>query len=717
MTEQEKTLEAIAELQRQLALKEAADNASIDGSDPVEVAPTMDFVTRARLLAQGATLGFADELIARARSLSPNVTYDEAVSDERSALEKSREQFPVQSIAYEIGGALVPGLLAAPFTGGTSLAPAAARATALGAARVAPRVVRAAGVGAAEGAVYAVGAGDEKATKSDVFSDALTGAVVNPAAQKAFQLAAGTLKAVVRPFFKGKRAKAVEDEVMRIVSSTGQPVEVIIDRVRNGEIIADMSDVVMEELRGIYAKGGKGAQVINDRLRDRSSRLRDETVDQLQVDLAPNASEGNIQMAINTKVKDLEKAESDAYDAIFADSVPMGQNSVTAVSSTVRDALQDFPQLRSMVNEILKAKRLPPVFSVKDKQVELVRALDLETVEVIRRALKDKTTQAFDSKSGTLAGAFDAREKELRGFIDEYSPELAATRAKWAAIQAAKNGFDDGKKVFSMSPDDAEIYFEEISDPEVLEAFRAGVASAIRRKGGAGSRQGLVMKLDDIRSNERAILEKIYPGETLEAIVEQINRSRQAFTTEGRVVRGAQTAFTEEAITRQGAAGAANDILDILTAGVVGKTKAAMRLVRRGMGKQAEMLSEDQLEQVAQMLVEENADVLEAAINGRISREALSESLSIWTNRIASTLGAGATQQAIQNDISLDNLIPTASAGTLPQVNLPSMYPQPNPFGLDAQGNYVGTDQSPALESLVQTVKPNVAQKIRQSAQ
>ena len=717
MTEQEKTLEAIAELQRQLALKEAADEAALSGSDAQDVPSTMDFVTRARLLAQGATLGFADELIARARSLSPNVTYDEAVDDERSALEKSREQFPVQSIAYEIGGALVPGLLAAPFTGGTSLAPAVGRAAALTTARVAPRVIRAAGVGAAEGAVYAVGAGDEKATKSDVFSDALTGAVVNPAAQKAFQLAAGTLKAVVRPFFKGKRAKAVEDEVMRIVSSTGQPVEVIIDRVRNGEIIADMSDVVMEELRGIYAKGGKGAQVINDRLRDRSSRLREETVGQLQEDLAPNAPEGNIQMAVNTKTKALEKAEGDAYDAIFADSVPMGQNSVTAVSSTVRDALQDFPQLRSMVNGILKAKRLPPVFLVKDKQVELVRALDLETVEVIRRALKDKVKQSYDTGSGTLGSALDAREKELRAFIDEYSPDLAATRAKWAAIQAAKNGFEDGKKIFGMSADDAEIAFEEISDPEVLEAFRAGVASAIRRKGGAGSRQGLVMKLDDIRSNERAILEKIYPGETLEAIVEQINRSRQAFTTEGRVVRGAQTAFTEEAITRQGAAGAANDILDILTAGVVGKTKAAMRLVRRGMGKQAEMLSEDQLEQVAQMLVEENADVLEAAINGRISREALSERLSIWTNRIASTLGAGATQQAIQNDISLDNLIPTASAGTLPQVNLPSMYPQPNPFGLDAQGNYVGTDQSPALESLVQTVKPNVAQKIRQSAQ
>ena len=713
MTEQEKALAEIAELQRLLALKEAAANASGDGSTAQEVAPTMDWITRARLLAQGATLGFADELIARARSISPDLTYGEAVDEERSALEKSREAFPAQSIAYELGGAVIPGLLAAPFSGGASLAPAAARATALASARAAPKIMRAAAVGAVEGAAYAVGSGDGSATGTDIIKDSATGALINPAAQKAFALAAGTLKAVVRPFFKGKRAKAVEDEVMRIVSATGEPVEVIIDRVRNGEIIPDMSDVVATELRAIYAKGGRGAQVINDRLRDRSSRLRDETVGQLQEDLAPNASEGNIQMAVNTKTKDLEKAEGDAYDAIFADSVPMGQNSVTAVSSTVRDALQDFPQLRSMVNGILKAKRLPPVFLVKDKQVELVRTLDLETVEVIRRALKDKTTQAFDSKNGTLGSALDAREKELRGFIDEYSPDLAATRAKWAAIQAAKNGFEDGKKIFGMSADDAEIVFEEISDPEVLEAFRAGVASAIRRKGGAGSRQGLIMKLDDIRAKERAILEKVYPGETIDAIVEQINRSRQAFTTEGKVLQGSQTTFTDEAITRQGAAGAANDVLDILTAGVVGKTKAAMRLVRRGMGKQAELLSEEQLEQVARLLVEENADVIEAAINGRISREAAAERFSIWTNRIASTLGAGATQQAIQADVGLGNIINPANAGELPQVNLPDPYSTSNPLLYDQETGQSYLNQSPALQSLIETTNPSVLNGVR----
>ncbi len=66
------------------------------------------------------------------------------------------------------------------------------------------------------------------------------------------------------------------------------------------------------------------------------------------------------------------------------------------------------------------------------------------------------------------------------------------------------------------------------------------------------------------------------------------------------------------------------------------------------------------------------------------------------------------------------NLVPSAmagEAGALPDVNLPSMYPQPNPFGLDAQGNYVGFDQSPALQSLIENMDPNVSKKVQGAAQ
>ena len=655
----------------------------------------MSKTEKARLTAQGVALGFGDEIEASIRAMSPNVTYEEAINEIRNSISGAKEKFPSQALAYEVGGAFLPGLAAAPFTAGASLLPSVGRATALTTTRVAPSLLRTAGVGFGEGAVYAVGSGDGEATGSDIIKDATIGSIANPAAQKAFQLAAVTLKSLVRPFFKGKRAKAVENEIMRIVESTGEPVESIIDRVRNGEIIADMSDVVATELRAIYAKGGKGAQAINDRLRDRSGRLRDETIENIQSDLAPIAPEGNVQMAISRKTKDLEKAESNAYQEIFDNSLPMGSNSVSAVSSTIRDALQDFPQLRSMVNGILKAKRLPPVFSVKEKQVELIRQLDLETVEVIRRALKDRVSKSFNSGDGTLGSALDTREKELRKFIDEYSPDLAATRAKWSAIQSAKDGFDKGNKIFNKSADDAEEYFEEISsNPEVLEAFRAGVASAIRKKSGQGARQGLIMKLDDIRSGERAILEKIYPGETLDAIVEKINNSRQAFTSESKILQGSQTTFTDEAITRQGASGAAGDIIDIMTAGVVGKTKAAIRLVKRGMGKQADLLSEDELEQVSQMLIEENADVIEAALRGRISSEALAERLSIWTNRIASGIGSASTVGAIQSDVGLNNFIPSANA--------------------EETGNIEEVDSSlsPALQSLIKTTDPSLLNRI-----
>tara|TARA_R110000868_G_C10940562_1_gene767033 strand:- start:8 stop:2161 length:2154 start_codon:yes stop_codon:yes gene_type:complete len=666
MTDAERLQAEIAEVQAALAAKKAIETG--------EPAPSsMEFLTKARLMSQGATLGFADEIIARIRSMSPDVTYDEAVSEERDIIKQSRKLFPKTAIAYELGGALVPGLLAAPFTGGASLAPAAARGAALTTARVSPTVLRAAGVGAVEGGLYSVGTSDEKdPTLGGVLSDAATGAVVNPAAQKVVQLAGAGIKTLIRPLFKGRKsARAVEDEVMRIVSATGEPVEVIIDRVRKGEIIPDMSDVVTEELRAIYAKGGKGAQLINDKLRKRSETLRDATMTQLQGDLAPGVPSGNVLMAIKQNADELEAAAGAEYRRIYNESVPMGSNSVTAVSSTVRDALQDFTQLRSMVNGILKAKRLPPVFSVENKQVEILRPLDLETVEVIRRALKDRVKQSYDSGNKTLAKALDNREKELRGFIDEYSPELAATRAKWASIQSVKDAFNAGQKIFSMKADEAELFFEDIvNDPkmtaeqiqDVVAGLRAGVASGLRAKGGKGSRQSLVMKLDDIRADERAILEKIYPDESLDEIVAQINRSRQAFTTENRTLRGSQTAFTEEAGTRLGSAGAASDIAELITAGPMGKTLAAIRLVRRGLGAQSDMLSEDQYEKVAKMLVEENADLLEAAFTNRISNEALAENLSKWINRTASTIGAGATQQAVQRDLTIGGILSPAQA-------------------------------------------------------
>ena len=81
---------------------------------------------------------------------------------------------------------------------------------------------------------------------------------------------------------------------------------------------------------------------------------------------------------------------------------------------------------------------------------------------------------------------------------------------------------------------------------------------------------------------------------------------------------------------------------------------------------------------------------------------------SIWTNRIASTLGAGATQQAIQADVGLGNIINPANAGELPQVNLPDPYSTSNPLLYDQETGQSYLDQSPALQNLIKTTDPSV---------
>ena len=85
---------------------------------------------KARLAAQGAFFNFSDEIAAAFRALGEE-TYEEAVADERSMLEEAREK--EGSLKYELGGAVIPGLVAAPFTGGASIPATAGRLAAIGA--------------------------------------------------------------------------------------------------------------------------------------------------------------------------------------------------------------------------------------------------------------------------------------------------------------------------------------------------------------------------------------------------------------------------------------------------------------------------------------------------------------------------------------------------------------------------------------------------------
>jgi len=93
--------------------------------------------------AQGGTFGFSDEITAALQSLSPNVTYDQALAVERGRLDAARQSHPVAAYGGEVAGAIAaPGAVA-------SSAPSAVGRVAAGAAS-----------GALQGGIYGFGTGE-----------------------------------------------------------------------------------------------------------------------------------------------------------------------------------------------------------------------------------------------------------------------------------------------------------------------------------------------------------------------------------------------------------------------------------------------------------------------------------------------------------------------------------------------------------------------------
>ena len=100
----------MAKNEKSLAQIRSEHGIVVDKSDKLDKNSGLTLSEKARLTAQGALFNFSDEGAALFRSLLGE-DYDDAVADERAQLEKARGKDG--SLKYEIGGAIVPALLAA----------------------------------------------------------------------------------------------------------------------------------------------------------------------------------------------------------------------------------------------------------------------------------------------------------------------------------------------------------------------------------------------------------------------------------------------------------------------------------------------------------------------------------------------------------------------------------------------------------------------------
>ena len=207
----------------------------------------------ARAAGQGLTFGFGDEIVAFAKSLGDK-TYEEALSEERQALERFREESPQYAYPIEIAASIPTSLLGVGLLGRGAQAAGRFIPSAL---KSAP--VGAAATGAAEGALYGAGAAEEGERLAGAGGGGALGGVLGGAVGAAFPKVSEQAKKLIEegvPVTAGQAMGGVPrlaETAMSAIPVVREFVEQAKDRATMNRALKPLGEKLPEKLEGTQA--------------------------------------------------------------------------------------------------------------------------------------------------------------------------------------------------------------------------------------------------------------------------------------------------------------------------------------------------------------------------------------------------------------------------------------------------------------------------------
>jgi hypothetical protein len=574
-------------------------------SDPQQ---ELSWPDRARLTASGALFQGGDEAAAALRSTFGSETWEQAIADERRKL-KAAEDKP-GSTKYTIGGAVIPGLLAAPFTMGGSIAPTIARMALLGGADALATTI-----GSREGNIV-----DRiKENPLETIQNTATGIVAAPLLGKGLKYAGQIAKTAAKPVRAMGRALTgnrlplkVERKIRAIAEQSGESFEDIVARVQRGETLSDISPTAVSDFTKVIPP--PIASRITGSVKERAAKIPAAARRNLQDDLAPESSLGNITKWFGKKTSDIEAAESAAYNKIFK----KGIGPSNSLNLGVQDALQSQKGVRIYVDKIIAAEKLDPIYKMVKGQVVLLDDVSLEIAEIVRRGLFDLKKGALSSlkSEGSLGRAIGKREDDLRKVIDFASPELAATRANWKHVKDLSEIYDDGTKLLNLPSEKAEILMDKIlksGDKDRIAALRSGVAFRLKTQAEKAASRGKQIKdIIDEQSGTRIILERLYPGDTAEEAFRQINLAGRVIDTASKV-KYTPVDSTRASMVGTLASGLGQTARSAVTGRLDYMVAPVLTLAGRVLSPMSNM-SAKKLQKITDILISENPELVKRAL-------------------------------------------------------------------------------------------------------
>lgn len=600
--------EALAALKKQLGASE-------------QLAPKQ----RLRSIAQGVTLGLGDEFEAGIRAPFSDRSYSEIRDEVRGGLKDYQRDYPKSSMAYEIGGAVLPGVLAAPFTGGGSTAATAGRLAAMG---------------ALEGGAYAYGTGEEGAVEDlkRIPMGAAVGGVAAPIAGYAMKgagkLAKNAVNAAKRKF-GSKAARAVEAEIQRLAREAKMSTDEIVDGIRNGRIMAE-NQTLLDAVRGIQTEGGEAGAKLTSGMINRANKTRKQAARAIGNQLADDADD-NIVKTMRRSDDAVRAAERQAYEPFKT------IEASREVMDELAGAIKSVPRATKEIKEALKARGSSPLYSISKETGEVVfnRTPTVEEAEVVRRAINNAASGRFKKGLGMAGESIASVEKGLRGSLDDTVPDLAATRANASKIRSARDAYKFAETALSKSADDVELAWEEAvqAGEGAVKAFRAGVQRDIRKRLGRPSKASLMRNLADPESSMRRTLELVLPEEQFDDVMRQVENAAQSQNAKNVIIGGSDTARS----LKQGAAREGIDINPYELAEVGrGSPFALVSIAQKVAKKFRPQLTDAQRAQVVDVLVSENPDFVRRALADAGGMDSLTAAIDNITARLARGAGRGA---------------------------------------------------------------------------
>jgi len=608
--------------------------------------------SRIRSVAQGLFLGFADEMEAAVRSplsaiggalgITDGEGYTNTLEGIRGGLRDYQSERPVEAMAYEIGGALLPTAAAALMTGGVG-GGAVGSATA---ARLAPTAMRAAALGAAEGGIAGFGAGE--GGFSDRLGSAATGAAlggtVGAVAPVAVERGARLARAVGDSLGVGGASRAAtvaERKVVEALQREGMTPDEALARLQEarGLGISDVTPADLgENLRGL---GWRSQAVPNETRQGVVNQFAERRAGQ-----AGQIAEGATEMAgvlgptgidyideLDRTTRALAKPAYDKAYQVVLDPKPFQKFTGRKVISDAYKVAQDLAEIRGDGS-------LPPF-----DQFVTGNGIPTEVAHGVKRGLD----ALIEAETDAVTGKVTTRGRELINLKNDFNGEIVKQNSAYASANkmfADRSGLQsayDAGALFNRIPEKELARKVSKMTPQEKEALRVGVISKVQElasvTGDASDFTTTIFGSPQRRSALRLAFENSKEFERFERF---IKIQQDKVRTARKVMGGSETA--ERLMQREDSGVDPSNIMSILGQAGTGNVTGAAYNAAQSMMSRAQGIGERGAADMSRMLFSadpaQQASIMQRLNQRNIIDEQMRQQLSRRPEVYSGLLGA-----------------------------------------------------------------------------